>query len=99
MSCGKCEEDTKTDNQPEGTKAGKVDHFFDKISVAVVVPEIDLKVGDVLKFYDKEGNEVLEQEISSMQVDHKEIDSAKKGEEFGMKVDAVVKEGYEFYKQ
>lgn len=92
-------ENSNDEPKYEGTEAGKVVHFFDNISVAVIAPEVTLKIGETLKFYDKDGNEVLEQEITSMQVDHKNIDSAEKGEEFGMKVDGEVKEGCLIYKQ
>lgn len=71
---------------------GKVTHYFDKIGVAVVkLEEGSLSVGDTIKIsgHDKE----FTQEVSSMQVDHQEVTSAKKGDEFGLKVNEEVKEG------
>jgi putative protease len=55
-----------------------------------------LKIGDKIKIsgHDKE----FEQVISSMQVEHQNIEQAKKGEAVGMKVDQPVKEGDEVYK-
>jgi len=70
---------------------GKVIHYYDKIGVAVVRFEKPVRVGDTIQF--KGANTDFNQEIASMQVDHKNIDSVKKGEEAGMKVDSRVREG------
>ncbi|MBN2100768.1 hypothetical protein JW710_02650 [Candidatus Dojkabacteria bacterium] len=86
------------DVQYEGTKVGEVTHFFDKISVAAVNPTAVIKVGDTIKVYDKEGNVVLEQQIESMQVSNQSVEEVQPGEEFGMKVEGEVKEGYQVYK-
>jgi len=40
----------------------------------------------------------FEQAVQSMQIDHKDIKEAKKGQEVGLKVDQKVKEGWEVYK-
>ena len=66
-------------------KIGSVTHYYDKIGVAVVKLEKgDLKVGDKIKLVAKDGSEVT-QEISSMQIEHANIDIAKSGDEFGLK--------------
>jgi hypothetical protein len=83
----------------EGTKVGEVTHFFDKISVAVIKPDADFSIGDKVKIYDKEGNVVVEQEVSSMQIDGKEQSTVPSGTEFGMKVEGEVKEGFGVYQQ
>jgi len=75
---------------------GKITHFFDKIGVAVVKAEGSIKVGDKV-LIEGSGNS-FEQEISSMQIDKEEIKEAKKGTEFGMKVDQAVKPGFLVYK-
>ncbi len=49
----------------------------------------DLKKGDRIKLIDKEGNEFT-QEVTSMQIEHADIDIAKAGDEFGIKVDQKV---------
>lgn len=70
---------------------GIVTHYYDKISVAVVKFSKAVKVGDQIEF---KGNQTdFSQTISSMQYDHKDIDSVKKGDEVGMKVDDHVREG------
>jgi len=77
-------------------KVGEIIHFYDKIGVAVVKVLAPIKVGDRLKIsgHDHE----FEQEVASMQVEHKEIQKAKKGDDVGIKVDQPVKDGDEVYK-
>ena len=79
-----------------GELIGTVTHFFPKISVCVVKLEKPLKKGEKIKFKHKE--EEFEQEVKSMQVEHKELEEAKAGMEIGMKVDKPVREGFEVYK-
>jgi translation elongation factor EF-1alpha len=76
---------------------GKVTHFFNKIGVAVLtLTEDSLKVGEKIHF--KGGERDFEQTVTSMQVDHKDIAEAKKGDDVGFKADALLKEGDEVYK-
>jgi len=71
---------------------GEITHYYDKIGVAVVkLAGGDLKVGDKVKLTDTTGEE-FEQEIKSMQIEHAKIEIAKKGDEFGLKVDKSVKD-------
>lgn len=73
-------------------KIGKISHYYDKIGVAVVkLSKGDLKVGDSLKLVARDGTEFT-QEVSSMQIERANIDIAKSGDEFGLKVDKQVKE-------
>jgi len=77
-------------------KVGKITHYYDKISVAVLDLEAGLKIGDKIKII--KDSEEFEQEVKSIQVDHKEVKSAKKGDSVGMKVDQPVKRKAEVYK-
>ncbi len=77
------------------TKVGNVDHYYDKIGVAVVDILASIKTGDKIKFT---GSNEFEQEVSSMQVEHKKVDKAKKGDQIGLKVDQPVKEKDEVFK-
>ncbi len=78
--------------EPRSAKPiGKVTHFFDKISVAVIKLDAALKVGDKIKI-EGHGNS-FEQTIDSMQIEHEQLKTAKKGQEVGMKVAQAVKEG------
>ena len=78
------------------TLVGKVKHFFDKISVAVIELSAPIKVGDKLKF--KHGKYEFEQVLDSMQIDYAEITSAKKGQVIGMKTAQPVHESAEVFK-
>lgn len=78
-------------------KIGTVTHFFPKISVAVIkLAAGPLKVGDTICI-EGHGKEFT-QKVGSMQIEHESIQSAKKGHEFGMKVDDACKEGDIVYK-
>lgn len=78
-------------------RVGKVKHYFDKIGVAAIVFESKLSVGDKIKFV-KNGKELFQQEVTSIQKEHENITKVKKGDDVGMKVDQPVKEGTEIYK-
>jgi putative protease len=75
---------------------GKVNHYFDKAMVMVVMLEDSIAVGDKIKV--KRGEEEFEQEIESMQIEHEQIEKAKKGEEVAIKISEATKEGAEVYK-
>lgn len=70
---------------------GKITHFYDKIGVAVVSLNAGLKTGDKIKV--GKGDRFIEQEVKSMQVEHKKLEKAKKGQEVGLKVKKGVKGG------
>ena len=75
------------------TKIGTVTHFYDKINVAVIkLTKGDLKVNDTVTFETKSG-ETHTQKVSSMQIEHADIDIAKAGDEFGLKTEFNVKAG------
>jgi len=72
-----------------GTRLGEVSHFYDRISVAVITLTDSVKVGEKIHFL---GHGVdFEQEVSSMQIEHETIESAKKGDQVAMKVLKPVK--------
>jgi putative protease len=78
------------------TKIGEIIHYYDKIGVAVIKVLSPLKTGDRVKIsgHDKE----FEQTIVSMQVEHQNIDKAKKGDDVGVKLDQPARDGDEVYK-
>jgi translation elongation factor EF-1alpha len=78
------------------TKVGQVTHYYDKIGVAVIQVLAPIKVGDRIKITGHDNE--FEQEIASMQVEHENIKTAKKGDDIGMKVDQSVKKGDEVYR-
>ena len=63
---------------------GKITHFFDKIGVAVIELTKELKIGD--KILVKGATTDFSQVIDSMQVEHKNIAKAKKGQSIGVRV-------------
>ncbi|MCX8190173.1 MAG: hypothetical protein N3F05_03015 [Candidatus Diapherotrites archaeon] len=75
---------------------GKITHIFGKINVAVIKLVGPLKKGDKIKVKGK-GIE-FEQIVQSMQIEHKNIDLAKKGQEIGLKLDQPAHEGCEVYR-
>ncbi len=70
---------------------GKVIHYYDKAMVAVVRLAGNLALGDAVKI--QKGDDGFEMKIASMQIDHEPVESAKKGDEVAVKVDAPAKEG------
>jgi len=74
---------------------GKITHYFGKIEVAIIELSGVLKVGD--RVHIKSHNNDFEQDVSSIQIEHKNVKKAKKGDAIGMKVDQKVKEGDEVY--
>lgn len=77
-------------------KVGKVTHYYDKIEVAVIELTGDLNVGDTIKI-SGHGREFT-QEVGSMQIEHENIQTAKKGQTIGLKTDEKAKENDEVYK-
>lgn len=71
---------------------GKITHYYDKIGVAVIeVTGHSIAVGNTVKIsgHDQE----FEQNVKSLQIEHKNIDKVVKGKEAGLKVDKPVKVG------
>lgn len=81
----------------EGKLIGKVIHYFDKIGVAVIKLKGSLKKGEMIRIQGGETTDFT-QKVNSMEIEHKKISQAKKGEEVGLKVKEKVREGYKVYK-
>ena len=78
-------------------KIGKVTHYYDKIGVAIIELDANLANGDKIKFV-RGGEDLFEQEVKSMQIEHDKVDSAKKGDVVGLKADKEIKDGAEVFK-
>lgn len=76
---------------------GKITHFFGKIKVAVIKLSSPIKKGDTIIILGGEDTD-FEQKIDSMQIDFKNVKTAKKGKSIGIKVKKKVREGYKIYK-
>lgn len=73
-------------------KAGRITHYYNRIGVAVVeVLDAPLKLGDTIRIEGRRTD--LTQMITSMQIEHKNIEEAKRGETIGLKVVDRVMEG------
>ena len=71
----------KEDKEKE---VGKIFTYFNKISVAAMKAEGKLKVGD--KIHIKGTTTDFTQKLESMQIDGKDVESVKKGDDVGFKV-------------
>ncbi|OGY25195.1 MAG: hypothetical protein A2Z11_01790 [Candidatus Woykebacteria bacterium RBG_16_43_9] len=75
---------------------GRITHFYDKISVGVVKLSGSLKVGD--KVHVQGAHDDFEQVVESMQLEHKDIKSAKKEQAIAIKVDKPVHDNDKVFK-
>jgi putative protease len=76
---------------------GKITHYFTNIGVGVIeITKGELNVGD--KIHIKGATSDFEQAVDSMQIEHENIEKAKKGDAIGLKVEQQVREGDEVFK-
>lgn len=76
----------------EKVLVGKVVHYYNNISVALIeLKNSTLRVGENITIEDK--NIFLRQKIEAMEINNQKIQSAKKGEEIGIKVNKPVRKG------
>lgn len=75
---------------------GKITHWFDKISVAVIALKAPLATGDRIKI--KHGEDEFEDTVTSIQIDHEEVEKAKKGDEAAIKLSREAKDHSVVYK-
>lgn len=74
---------------------GKITHFFTNIKVAVIKLSGTLNVNDTIRIKGASTN--FKQKIGSIQIEHKSLTSAKKGQDIGVKVKDRVREGDAVY--
>jgi len=75
---------------------GKITHYFGNLGVGVIDLVDSLKVGDKISIEGATTN--FQQEVKSMQIDRKDIEEAKKGDDIGIKLDDKVREGDQVFK-
>jgi len=81
----------------EEEKIGFVSNYFSKISVAAVeITDGTVSVGDTLHFLGHTTD--YESRVDSMQIEHKSVTEAKKGDSVGVKVSEKVRRGDKVYK-
>jgi hypothetical protein len=61
-----------------GERVGEVTHFYDRLSVAVLVLSRPLHLNEVIHFLGKSTD--FQQKVTSMQVDHQPVETVESGE-------------------
>ena len=75
---------------------GKISHFYPKISVAVLDLDDTIRVGDKISIERETGS--FEQTVDSMQIEHENVQEAKKGQSIGLKVADKTREGAKVFR-
>jgi len=76
---------------------GTVVHHYTKIGVAIIDLKNSLALGDRISI---EGATTdLQQTVNSMQIEHKNVEKAAKGDSIGLKVEGRCRTGDKIYKQ
>ncbi|MEK6875161.1 MAG: hypothetical protein AABX30_00590 [Nanoarchaeota archaeon] len=75
---------------------GEVSNFFEHVGVIAIKLSDVLKIGDKIRIIGGETD--FTESIKSMQLQHKNIDKAKKGDEVGIKVSGRARKGYKVYR-
>ena len=81
----------------EKEKIGFVSNYYSKISVAAIeITDGTVSLGDTLHFLGQTTN--FESKVSSMQIEHKSVVEAKKGDSVGVKIPEKARRGDKVYK-
>jgi len=72
-------------------EVGKVTHYYTNIGVAIVEVTDTLKVGD--RIHVQGATSDFEQEVTSMQIEHEEVQEAESGDAIGLKVEEKARGG------
>ena len=67
-----------------GTQIGQITQYFDHLNVAALTLTEPLHVGDTIHILGHVTD--FKQEVSSLQIDHNDVNEAKPGDDVGMKV-------------
>jgi putative protease len=77
-------------------KIGEITHYFSKIGVAIIQLRGALSIGE--KILIKGTTTHIEQDVTSMQIEQKDIIKAKRGQNIGLKVDGKVRKKDNVYR-
>jgi len=77
-------------------RVGKVTHYYNRISVAVIVLTGELKIGDWVHIHGRITD--FTQRVASMEIEHQKIQSAGSGAEVALKVIEAVRDGDTVFK-
>ncbi len=91
-------EKTKKQNPETAAKKiiGKVEQFYDKISVAAIKLEDSLDIGDIIEIGNEQ--EAIRQRVESIEMNRKSIEHAEIGDEIGIKLKWKVNKDDKVYK-
>ena len=81
----------------EGKLIGEITHYFSNIGVGIIKLSAPLAEGDEIRIIGGENTD-FNQKTEAMQIDHKEVKKAKKGDSVGLKTSEKVREGYKVHK-
>ena len=82
---------------PKPKQIGVVSNYFANIKVAAIKLTSPLKVGDRIHIVGGEETN-FKQKIRSIQLEHKKVIKAKKGDEIGTKLNKKARKGYKVFK-
>ena len=85
------------ENIEQGKPIGRISHYFKHSEIAVIDLSGVLKVGDVIRIVGGQDTDFT-QTIKAMEVEHKKVEEAQKGQSVGFKVEEKVREGYLVYR-
>ena len=75
---------------------GIVSNYFEHVKAAAIKLTDSLKAGETIRIV---GGEIdFEQEVGEMQIQHEKINSAKSGDEIGLKIKERVRKGYKVFR-
>lgn len=76
---------------------GEISNYFAHVNAIAIKLKGPLKIGDTIHV--KGGDTDFEQVIESMQIDRKDVKSAKKGDEVGILIKDKARKGYKVFKK
>jgi len=82
---------------PKPKQIGVVSNYFANIKVAAIKLTSPLKIGDRIHIIGGEETD-FKQKIRSIQLEHKKVTKAKKGDEIGTKLNKKARKGYKVFK-
>ena len=85
----------ETNFMVKNNSIGKITHWYDKISVAVIKLDQALQIGDKIKI--KHGDQEFEDTVTSMELNHQPVQSGKKGQEIAIKLAQKAGENSEIF--
>lgn len=80
----------------KGKLVGEVTHYYNKIGVAVLDLVGALKLGDNIRIVGGVDTDFT-QTVESMEIGHRKVEEVKAGDDVGLKVNQIAREGYKVY--